>query len=232
MRAASEASQAPTSPTTRARAVSSATGARPERLVQQQQQAQQARDPAGTAALHRRLAAFARRYVGDRDEAEDVAQEALFRAARGWGRLRSAERAEAWVFRICRHAAIDHVRARRVRQAVWASLPRDAHEWAGAQPSTEAPDTTGAEHDPQAFAGALERLGGRLRERPGGRGRLPAHHRLLLTLHYGRGYSQALLCRMTGLNASALRVRLFRARGLLALQRRRESHPARARRGS
>ncbi|MHC4845030.1 MAG: sigma factor-like helix-turn-helix DNA-binding protein, partial [Planctomycetota bacterium] len=35
-------------------------------------------------------------------------------------------------------------------------------------------------------------------------------------LYYERGYSQATICRMTGLSASALRVRLFRARGALA----------------
>ena len=174
---------------------------------------------AATAALQRRLTAFARRFVGDRDEAEDVAQEALFRAARGWGRLRSAERAEAWVFRICRHAAIDHVRARRVRQGVWAPLPADAHDWAGESRSV------------RSSAGAVPGRSVGVATRGAAR-HLPAHHRLLLTLHYGCGYSQPLLCRMTGLSASALRVRLFRARGLLALQLRRESHPARARFGA
>jgi DNA-directed RNA polymerase specialized sigma24 family protein len=36
-----------------------------------------------------------------------------------------------------------------------------------------------------------------------------------MSLYYEKGFSQTTICRMTGLSASALRVRLFRARGSL-----------------
>jgi RNA polymerase sigma-70 factor (ECF subfamily) len=143
--------------------------------------------------LRRRLVAFARRFVRDAAEAEDIAQETLFRAASGRARLRSTERAEAWLFRICRHAAIDHVRSRRVRRAMWGAMTSEIEAWA-------------TEVDPEPVD---SRTGPDLCH-------LPAHHRLLMVLYYQRGLSQATLCRLTGLSASALRVRLFRARGVLA----------------
>ncbi len=79
-----------------------------------------------SASMRRRLIAFARRFVVDHGEAEDVVQETLFRAAMGRRRLRSVARAEAWLFRICRHAAIDWVRSRRVRRSVWGVMPSAA----------------------------------------------------------------------------------------------------------
>jgi RNA polymerase sigma-70 factor (ECF subfamily) len=144
--------------------------------------------------MRARLAAFARRFVGDSWEAEDIAQETLVRAGRSLNSLRRGDRAEAWLFRICRHAAIDHVRSRRVRRGVWAPMPSDGEEWA--IPARAEPE----EREPASVD---------LRA-------LPAHHRLLMSLCYEKGWSQAKICRMTGLSPSALRVRLFRARGVLA----------------
>jgi DNA-directed RNA polymerase specialized sigma24 family protein len=44
-----------------------------------------------------------------------------------------------------------------------------------------------------------------------------------MVLYYERGLSQSTLCRLTGLSPSALRVRLFRARGVLAEEARQAS---------
>jgi len=143
-------------------------------------------------AMSQRLATFARRFVRDAGEAEDIAQEALMRAKEHLHSLRSADRAEAWLFRICRHAAIDHARSRRVRRAVWAPMPAD-----GGPPPVPAP----AERPAPPVRLDLRAL--------------PSHQRLLVSLHYERGLSHPTLCRMTGLLPSALRVRLFRARGAL-----------------
>ncbi|HZM01156.1 MAG TPA: RNA polymerase sigma factor, partial [Planctomycetota bacterium] len=146
-------------------------------------------------ATSRRLAAFARRFVHDPGEAEDVAQEALLRATHNLASLRSPGKAEAWLFRICRHAAIDHSRARAVRRAVWAPMPDEA----GPQPTAVA----------EAGRASRPAAGFDLRA-------LAPHQRLLVSLHYERGLSQSTLCRMTGLMPSALRVRLCRARGALS----------------
>ncbi|MFT7461755.1 MAG: RNA polymerase sigma-70 factor (ECF subfamily) [Pseudohongiellaceae bacterium] len=141
--------------------------------------------------LRRRLAAHARRYVGDASEAEDIAQETLMRVDKSWHRLRTRGRIEAWMFRICRHAAIDYVRARKVRRGVWGSMPEDAEVWGLVT------------HEQGAAVSELDDGG------------LSASQRLLLGLHYEKGLSQPDICSMTGLSAPALRVRLFRARRAL-----------------
>ena len=143
--------------------------------------------------LRRRLVAFARRMVGDGD-AEDLAQEAIVRAGTSRAPLRREGRAEAWVFRICRHAAIDHLRARRVRRRVWMPMPAD-----GVERGDAVADAQPADLDARSWT----RLGTE---------RLSAHQRLLVHLHYRSGHCQARLCALTGLSPAALRVRLFRAR--------------------
>jgi RNA polymerase sigma factor (sigma-70 family) len=164
-------------------------------------------------SMRRRLVAFARRFVGDGHEAEDVVQETLLRASEGRGRLREGDRAEAWLFRICRHAAIDHVRSRRVRRSVWCAMPDEAEDWIlEREKGHSGPSGEGSEGRASLDAEAATRPRGAPALQAGPLKGLPAHHRLLLELHYHRGLGQPLLCRRSGLTASALRVRLFRAR--------------------
>lgn len=59
------------------------------------------------------------RVLGDRGDAEDVAQEALARAVLYWERL--ADRPEGWVVRVAANLAIDRYRRRRR----WSSRPSD-----------------------------------------------------------------------------------------------------------
>ncbi len=170
--------------------------------------------------MRRRLVACALRFTRDRWEAEDIAQETLLRAAQSQRQLRTAERMEAWLFRICRHAAIDQVRSRNVRRGVWCGLPA----------GNDAPAGGGEADGPSAWDGGFDALpdagglaGGSIAEigapaEAAARvdlSSLPAPQRLLVALHYERGLSQATLCRMSGLSPSALRVRLFRARHAL-----------------
>lgn len=51
-----------------------------------------------------------------REDAEDVAQEALVRTFQRLGSLRSPERVHAWLVRTCWRAALDHRRARMRRE--------------------------------------------------------------------------------------------------------------------
>jgi len=61
--------------------------------------------------LYRLAYRVAFRILGDRSDAEDVAQEALARAALRWSRLH--ERPEGWVSRVAANQAIDRYRRRR-----------------------------------------------------------------------------------------------------------------------
>src|SRR5260221_12818082 len=52
------------------------------------------------------------RLCGDRDEAEDLIQEALIEAFQAFGRFTDGSHFDRWVFRIMRNTYIDHVRSR------------------------------------------------------------------------------------------------------------------------
>lgn len=61
---------------------------------------------------HRRVYTLAYRLVGDRHEAEDVAQEAYLRAYRSLRGFRGEASFETWLYRITANAAMSHLRRR------------------------------------------------------------------------------------------------------------------------
>jgi len=63
-------------------------------------------------ATHRRAYSLAFRLTGDRDEAEDVAQEAYLRMFRGLAGFREEARFETWMHRIVTNCAIDMLKRR------------------------------------------------------------------------------------------------------------------------
>jgi RNA polymerase sigma-70 factor (ECF subfamily) len=160
--------------------------------------------------MRQRLLAFARRFVTDASEAEDVVQEVLLHAGDVPPHIVAIGRTNSWLLRICRHLAIDHARSRRVRRAVWAPMPDDAREWA--RPERHRPLPRSA----RRFL--LKRRAPVAPRAPVSLRDLPAHSRLLMSLYYEKGYSQSTICSMTGLSMPVLRVRLFRARGTLMEQ--------------
>ena len=155
------------------------------------------------ADLRSRLVAYACTMVGPA-EAEDVAQETLLRLADTRAPLRDRDCAEAWTFRICRHAAIDLLRKRSVRGRHASPLPDGFDVWVSEEEGTEQPATEGRTAHSLTDGREVEWSS------------LSAHQRLLLGLHALGGISQPRLCARSGLSASALRVRLFRARRVLA----------------
>jgi RNA polymerase sigma-70 factor (ECF subfamily) len=62
---------------------------------------------------HRHVYTQAFRLVGDRQEAEDVAQEAYLRVFRGLAGFRGDAQFETWLYRIVSNAAMSHLRKRR-----------------------------------------------------------------------------------------------------------------------
>src|ERR1041385_7780999 len=52
------------------------------------------------------------RLCGDKDDAEDLIQEALLEAFQAFGRFSEGTHFDRWVFRIMRNTYIDHVRSR------------------------------------------------------------------------------------------------------------------------
>jgi len=62
-----------------------------------------------------RIYGIACAYVGDKDEARDVAQEIFLKIYTSLNRCRDAERFPAWMTRIARNACLDHLRRRKAR---------------------------------------------------------------------------------------------------------------------
>lgn len=79
---------------------------------------------------------FARYLLGNQEEAQDVAQEALVRMWRHWDRL-DRERLEAWLLRVTRNLCYDHLRRLRSERR---NLPESDDEQATERLRTADPD--------------------------------------------------------------------------------------------
>jgi len=111
--------------------------------------------------------AYALARLGDRDEAEDAAQEAFVRAYLALSRFNPAASWGAWMMRILRNLCHDHLRRRRVRQ----TEPMIPDAWFADGSS------------PEAMAMAKERR----RELNRAVAALPEQYRTPLLMHYASG---------------------------------------------
>lgn len=92
--------------------------------------------------LRRRLGTFVGRRVGNPQDAEDIVQDIFVRMQRNIGTLSSAERLDAWAFRIARNAIADHYRASGRHEVLGKGVAKIVDELAadpdGGEPSTDA----------------------------------------------------------------------------------------------
>lgn len=151
-------------------------------------------DAGGFAELvdrhHPACARYARRMLGNAQDAEDVVQETFLRAYLALQRYREQDRFRSWLFRILVNQCRSHAR-RHAREA--RRLVVDTNADAAALPGTRAED--GPDDVFQAALDALEPL---LRE--------------ALLLKYGEELAYEDMARVTGANVSALKMRVKRAR--------------------
>ena len=146
-----------------------------------------------TPLVHRHYescARFARRMLGNSQDAEDVLQETLMRAYLALGRYHERDHFHAWLFRILVNQCRSHVRGRARRARRFVDDP--SAEAAAKSPGGD----DGALRD--ALQQALEALDPSSRE--------------ALLLKYGEGLEYDEISRMTGANISALKMRVKRAR--------------------
>jgi RNA polymerase sigma-70 factor (ECF subfamily) len=151
-------------------------------------------DAGGFAELidrhHSACARYARRMLGNAQDAEDVVQETFLRAYVALQRYREQDRFKSWLFRILVNQCRSHARrhAREARRLV-------------DDPDAEAatPPGAGEENGPDdALQAALDELEPLLRE--------------ALLLKYGEELAYEEMARVTGANVSALKMRVKRAR--------------------
>ncbi len=151
--------------------------------------------PAFYAASYARIVGLVIVLLGDRGEAEDIAQEAFARALRRWPRIRSYDAPDAWVRRVALRLVVDSRRrlARTLRLATSAGPERRAqHD----------PDLAGR----QALRTALLKL--------------PYRQREAIVLHYLAGLPVAQIAADLRLPPSTVKTRLAAAAGTRTNRRR------------
>jgi RNA polymerase sigma-70 factor, ECF subfamily len=150
-----------------------------------------------------RIFNLAYRLLRNREDAEDITQEAFLRAFRALPRLRDEGAFVHWLGRIAANLCASHLRSRGRRSEVVTDPLL-----LGDDPAAPGPTTT---EEAQAVAHALVRL--------------PAKHRLALTAFYleGRSYQEA--ARLLGVPVATLKTRLYRGRRQLRDLLRGESQP-------
>lgn len=132
------------------------------------------------------------RLVGDRQEAEDVAQEAYLRVHRGLAGFRGDAQFETWLYRIVSNAAMSHLRKRRR----FGDLVMDSSEESREPPSPIRVAEEAVDRD--FFAKALEAL--------------PPSLRVVVILKDVYGLSCREIGDQIGVSEGAVKVRLHRAR--------------------
>lgn len=142
---------------------------------------------------------LAYRMLGNAQDAEDAAQETFLRAYTQLKRFDRDQKFATWLLSICAHHCIDRLRRRRF---LWLSMEDDAIAESLASDLPE-PDAEVLRHESEhEIAGLLEHL-------------TPAN-RLVVVLKYWHEQSVEEIAQTTGDSVSAVKVKLHRARRLLA----------------
>jgi RNA polymerase sigma-70 factor (ECF subfamily) len=139
-------------------------------------------------ASYGRMVALVAAMVGDRDQAEDIAQEAFSRALTHWPHVARYDLPEAWVRRVALRLTVDA--GRRMRRAVRLSARLAAGQRGRSQP-----------RDPLAATALSVALL-----------RLPLPQRQVVVLYYLADLSTEEIARDCGVSAGTVRTRLAAAR--------------------
>lgn len=140
---------------------------------------------------------MALRMVGNRAEAEDVAQEVFFKAYRGLAAFQGASRFTTWLYAIASHHCLNHMKARGRR---------------GAFRGSDAPAAVERLPDGAPRADALLERAEFARIVQAEMAHLTEEHRLILVLRDIQGLSYEEIARTLGLELGTVRSRLHRAR--------------------
>jgi RNA polymerase sigma-70 factor (ECF subfamily) len=135
----------------------------------------------------------------NRDDAEDVAQEAFLRAYRNFSGLRDRERFRAWIARITFRLALDRIRTARRREA--RETAAAVHQMnSPSEPSVE--QVRASREFQQRVANAVDTL--------------PDKLRAVLLLAAIEGYAMDEVGTLLGISSGTVKSRLFHARKKLA----------------
>ena len=151
-------------------------------------------------AYRARILRYITSIVRNPTEAEDVLQEVMLRASRGYANLRAEEALTTWLFRVATHACVDHLRqrARRLPVETWAELD----ELVAGDDSLPSLEQT---VEREEMSSCVQRL----------LGRVPDQYRSVLVLADLEGMTAPEIGKLLGLTLTTVKIRIHRARALL-----------------
>lgn len=151
-----------------------------------------------------------------REDAEDVAQQALAKAYFSLRRFDQRSAFGTWLYKIAVNECWDYLRKKKVRRLVYESDLSD-EQLRQVEGATDAAGSTGRPHQDAARQAEHRQLVDLLL------GELEEKDRLMLVMKEVEGFSVEEISEVLGLNVNTVKVRLFRARGrLVELHRRRQ----------
>lgn len=109
-----------------------------------------------------RVYAVAYHFMGEREEARDVAQEIFIKIYRGLGSMREGDRFLPWMLRLARNCCVDRLRRLKVRTPPAEVPVEEAPQIAGRTPTPEDSSIEAARHG--LLYKAIARLGDKNRE--------------------------------------------------------------------
>ncbi len=139
------------------------------------------------------------RICGNREEAEEIAQDAFLKAYRSLSDFRMKSSFATWLYRIVYNTAISLVRTRKDKLLSLDEFPADALDFLS---STDNEDEAATEYKNVLINFALQKI--------------PEDERGLITLYYYNELPADEISRITGISKANLKVKLFRARQKMA----------------
>ena len=135
------------------------------------------------------------RICGNREEAEELAQDSFFKAYRSLGSFKMKSSFATWLYRIVYNTTVSHVRIKKKGVLSLEDFPADATDFIGNNTSDEVAET---EYRSSLVNFALQKIN--------------EEERGLISLYYYEQMSTEEISDVTGLSKSNIKVKLFRAR--------------------
>jgi RNA polymerase sigma factor (sigma-70 family) len=139
------------------------------------------------------------RICGNREEAEEIAQDAFIKAYRSLRNFRNKSSFSTWLFRIVYNTSISLVRSRKKGVLAIEEFPADAVDFLGINRNEE---EAAEDYRNSLISFALQKIS--------------EDDRGLITLYYYDDLDTEEISKITGINKSGIKVRLFRARKKMA----------------
>ena len=135
------------------------------------------------------------RICGNREEAEEIAQDSFLKAYRALSSFKRKSSFSTWLYRIVYNTAVSYVRVKKKEILSLEDFPADATDFIGTGTSEEEAES---EYRRSLINFAFQKIS--------------EEDRSLITLHYYEEMSTEEISEVTGISKSNIKVKLFRAR--------------------